>query len=56
VTTFTLTSLWVVPLAGGLLISRLPAPLAKWFGALVAFVALVIAAFVAFNFAFCFHG
>jgi len=55
-TTFTLTSLWVVPLAGGLLISRLPAPLAKWFGALVAFVALVIAAFVAFNFAPGYHG
>jgi len=55
-TTFTLTSLWVVPLAGGLLISRLPAPLAKWFGALVAFVALVISAFVAFNFAPGYHG
>ena len=55
-TTFTLTSLWVIPLVGGLLVARLPAPLAKWFGALVALVALLVAAFVAFNFAPGYHG
>src|SRR5205823_9965338 len=54
--TFTLTSLWVMPLVGGLLVSRLPSSLAKWFGALVALVTLTIAAFVAFNFAPDYHG
>ena len=52
----TLTSLWLVPLVGGLLVSFLPPRLAKWLGALVALVALVIAAFVAFNFAAGYHG
>jgi len=52
----TLTSMWLIPLVGGALVAFLPPPLAKWFGALVATVALVIAAFVAFSFAFGFHG
>ncbi len=52
----TLTSLWVVPVVGGALVAFLPPRLAKWFGALVALVALVIAAFVAFNFSPGFHG
>jgi NADH-quinone oxidoreductase subunit M len=56
VTTLTLTSLWVVPLVSGALVFRLPAPLAKWFGALAALVTLVVAAFVAFNFAPGYHG
>jgi NADH-quinone oxidoreductase subunit M len=56
VTTLTLTSLWVVPLVAGALVFRLPAPLARWFGALAALVALVVAAFVAFNFAPNYHG
>jgi NADH-quinone oxidoreductase subunit M len=55
-TTFTLTSLWVLPLVAALLIFRLPAALAKWFGVLAALVALLIAAFVAFNFAPDYHG
>jgi NADH-quinone oxidoreductase subunit M len=54
--TYTLTSLWVLPLVSGLLVFRLPARLAKWFGALAALVALLIAAFVAFNFAPDHHG
>src|SRR5256714_11063648 len=45
-----------MPLVGGLLVSRLPSSLAKWFGALVALVTLTIAAFVAFNFAPDYHG
>src|SRR5207253_9374855 len=52
----TLTSLWLIPLVGGALVAFLPPPLSKWFGALVATVALVIAAFVAFSFAPGFHG
>lgn len=52
----TLTSLWVVPVVGGALVAFLPPRLAKWLGALVALVALVIAAFVAFNFSAGFHG
>jgi len=52
----TLTSLWLLPLIGGALVAFLPAPLAKWFGALVAAVALAIAAFIAFSFAPGFHG
>jgi NADH-quinone oxidoreductase subunit M len=55
-TTITLTSLWILPLVGGLLISRLPPTLAKWFGVLVALVTLVIAGFVAFDFAPNYHG
>ena len=52
----TLTSLWVIPLVGGSLVAFLPPRLAKWFGALVALIALVVAAFVAFNFSPAFHG
>ena len=47
----TLTSLWLVPLLGGLIVAFLPPRLAKWAGVLVALVALAIAAFVAINFA-----
>ncbi len=52
----TLTSLWVIPLVGGSLVAFLPPRLAKWFGALVALIALVVAGFVAFNFSPAFHG
>jgi NADH-quinone oxidoreductase subunit M len=52
----TLTSLWLVPLVGGALVSFMPPRLAKWLGALVALVALIIAAFVAFNFAAGYQG
>jgi NADH-quinone oxidoreductase subunit M len=55
-TTYTLTSLWLLPLLAAALVFRLPAALAKWFGALSALVALVIAAFVAFTFAPDYHG
>ena len=55
-TTFTLTSLWVIPLAAAVLVFRLPAALAKWFGAAAALVALLIAVFVAINFAPDYHG
>jgi NADH-quinone oxidoreductase subunit M len=47
----TLSSLWLVPLVGGAIVAFLPPRSAKWFGALVALVALIIAAFVALNFA-----
>ena len=40
----TLTSLWLMPLVGGALVAFLPPRLAKWFGALVAAAALVVAA------------
>ncbi len=52
----TLTTLWLVPLVGGLLVAFLPPRLAKWFGALVALVALAIAVFVALNFAADYRG
>ena len=52
----TLTALWLMPLIGAALVAFLPPPLAKWMGALVAAVALLIAGFVAFNFAPGYHG
>jgi len=52
----TLTSLWIIPLVGGALVAFLPPRQAKWFGALVALIALVVAGFVAFNFSPAFHG
>ncbi len=52
----TLTTLWLVPLVGGVLVAFLPPRLAKWFGALVALAALGVAAFVAFNFSADHHG
>jgi NADH-quinone oxidoreductase subunit M len=52
----TLSVIWVLPLAGGLLIGRMPPYLAKWFGALVALAALGVAAFVAITFAPDYHG
>ena len=52
----TLTSLWLLPLVGGALVTFLPPRLAKWFGALVALIALVIAGFVAANFATDYKG
>ena len=52
----TLTSLWLIPLIGGALVAFLPPRLAKWFGAVVALVALLVGAFVAFNFSPGFHG
>lgn len=55
-TTYTLTSLWLLPLVAAALVFRLPPALAKWFGVLTAFVALLIAAFVAFTFAPYYHG
>jgi len=51
----TLTTLWLIPLIGGTLVAFLPPRLAKWMGALVAAVALLIAGFVAFNFAPDYH-
>ena len=47
----TLTALWLMPLIGGGLVAFLPPRLAKWFGMLVALVVLLIAGFVAVNFA-----
>jgi NADH-quinone oxidoreductase subunit M len=52
----TLSALWIVPLVGGIIVAFLPPRLGKWMGALVAAVALVIAAFVAFNFEAGFNG
>jgi NADH-quinone oxidoreductase subunit M len=52
----TLSSLWLVPLIGGVLVAFLPPRQAKWFGALVALVALAIAVFVAANFAADYKG
>jgi NADH-quinone oxidoreductase subunit M len=52
----TLTSLWLLPLAGGAIVTFLPSRLAKWVGVLVSVVALVISAIVAFNFTPGFHG
>src|SRR5438034_1031277 len=52
----TLTAIWLLPLVGGALVAFLPPRLAKWFGALVALVAMAIAAFVAFSFAAGYHG
>src|SRR5437588_730492 len=52
----TLTAIWLMPLVGGALVAFLPPRLAKWFGALVALVALALAAFVAFSFAAGYHG
>jgi NADH-quinone oxidoreductase subunit M len=52
----TLTSLWLLPLAGGAIVGFLPPRLSKWFGVIVALAALVISAFIAFNFAPGFHG
>ncbi|HKW60482.1 MAG TPA: NADH-quinone oxidoreductase subunit M [Candidatus Dormibacteraeota bacterium] len=52
----TLTTMWLLPLIGGALVAFLPPRLAKWFGALVALVALVIAIFVALNFAAGYRG
>ena len=47
----TLTALWLLPLICGALVAFLPPRLAKWFGVLVALVVLLIAGFVAANFA-----
>lgn len=52
----TLTAVWVIPLIGALLVWRMPPFWAKWMGALVSLVALVVAAFVGFNFAPNYHG
>ena len=52
----TLTSLWLLPLAGGAIVALLPPRLAKWFGVLVSLGALAISAYVAFNFTPGFHG
>jgi NADH-quinone oxidoreductase subunit M len=52
----TLTTLWLLPLSGGALVSFLPPRLAKWFGALVGLATLGIAAFVALNFASDYKG
>jgi len=52
----TLTTIWLIPLVGGALVAFLPPRLAKWFGSLVALVALLVTAFVAANFSPDFHG
>jgi NADH-quinone oxidoreductase subunit M len=52
----TLTAIWAIPLAGGLLVAFLPPRFGKWLGALVALIALVVAAVVAFSFSPDYHG
>jgi NADH-quinone oxidoreductase subunit M len=52
----TLTTIWLIPLVGGALVAFLPPRLAKWFGSLVALVALLVTAFVAANFSPAYHG
>jgi NADH-quinone oxidoreductase subunit M len=52
----TLTVIWLAPLIGGAIVAYLPPRLAKWFGALVAAIALFVAGFVAVNFSPDFHG
>ena len=52
----TLTTIWLIPLVGGALVAFLPPRLAKWFGSLVALVALLVTAFVAANFSPDYHG
>ncbi|HXN92032.1 MAG TPA: hypothetical protein VN906_11165, partial [Candidatus Sulfotelmatobacter sp.] len=47
----TLTAIWAIPLVGALLVAFLPPRFGKWLGALVALIALVVAAVVAFSFA-----
>src|SRR5438067_10206770 len=47
----TLPAIWLMPLIGGALVAFLPPRLAKWFGVLVALFVLMIAGFVALNFA-----
>src|SRR5260370_8679658 len=52
----TLTSIWLLPLVGGILIAFIPPRLATWVGAVVALVALGISGGVALAFAPGFHG
>ena len=47
----TLTAIWAIPLVGALLVAFLPPRFGKWLGAVVALIALVVAAVVAFSFA-----
>jgi NADH-quinone oxidoreductase subunit M len=54
--TLTLTTIWLLPLVGGVLVARMPPLLAKWSGALVALVTLLITGFVVVNFAPNYHG
>ena len=51
----TLTVIWLLPLIGAVLIAGLPPHLAKYMGILVALGALVVAAYVALNFAPNYH-
>ena len=46
----TLTTIWLLPLVGGAIVSFLPPRLAKWFGTLVALTTLAITAMVAYLF------
>ena len=52
----TLSVIWLLPLAGALLVGRMPPGLAKWSGVVVALAALGVAAFVGFTFAPGYHG
>jgi len=52
----TLTSIWLLPLIGAVLIAFMPPRFSKWMGVLVALVSLGIAAGVALAFAPGFHG
>jgi len=52
----TLTSIWLVPLIGAILIAFMPPRFAKWMGVLVALVTLGISGGVALAFAPNFHG
>jgi NADH-quinone oxidoreductase subunit M len=54
--TLTLTTIWLLPLVGGVLVARMPPLLAKWSGAVVALVTLLITGFVVVNFAPNYHG
>ncbi|HKV89385.1 MAG TPA: NADH-quinone oxidoreductase subunit M [Candidatus Dormibacteraeota bacterium] len=52
----TLSVIWILPLAGALIIGRMPPLLAKWSGVVVALAALAVAVFVGFNFSPGYHG
>jgi NADH-quinone oxidoreductase subunit M len=52
----TLTVIWLLPLVGAAIIAFLPPRFAKWLGVLVAFAALLVAAYVASSFQAGFNG
>jgi NADH-quinone oxidoreductase subunit M len=52
----TLTTIWLLPMIGAVLIAFIPPRFAKWMGVIVALAALAVAADVAFSFAPGYHG